>query len=48
MSNLITDSDYKIWLYSFKENVKKSQIKASISMREFQTKSGGKVEDLFL
>lgn len=34
MSNLITNSDYKNWLYSLKENVKKAQIKASLSINK--------------
>lgn len=34
MSNLISDSDYKNWLYALKENVKKSQIKASLSVNK--------------
>ncbi len=34
MSNLITNSDYKNWLYTLKESVKKSQIKASISINK--------------
>ena len=34
MSNLITDSDYKNWLFTLKENVKKSQIKASLSINK--------------
>lgn len=34
MSNLISDSDYKNWLYALKENVKKSQIKASLSINK--------------
>jgi predicted nuclease of restriction endonuclease-like (RecB) superfamily len=34
MSNLIIDSDYKNWLYTLKENVKKSQIKASLSINK--------------
>ena len=34
MSNLNSDSEYKNWLYNLKENVKKSQIKASISINK--------------
>ncbi len=34
MSRLITDLDYKNWLYVLKENVKKSQIKASLSINK--------------
>ena len=34
MSHLMTDLEYKNWLYALKENVKKSRLKASISINK--------------
>ncbi len=34
MSNLVSDLAYKNWLYTLKENVKKSQINASVSVNK--------------